>query len=341
MSVNKNALARYQTLDRCFRNPGRMYFWEDLLNECNRALVEINDASDGIQRRQLFEDIRFMESEQGWSVQLRKIRYGRRVYYRYEDISFSINNQPLNNSEVEKIKAAVQILSRFSGAPQFEWISELIPMLSKKFGLIQRDKEVICFDTNIDLVGLQFIDPIFNAITNKRVLEVCYKDFKSSKPNVLAFHPYYLKQYNNRWFVFGYNPKVNSLYWNLALDRIESIVEKADDYHIADIDWEDYFYDIVGVTRPEGVENQEVILRFLPSVAPYVISKPIHPSQINMHKELGVEVKINVIPNIELENLILSFGEQVEVVSPKSLRERISERVYNANLMYGIKKSEL
>tara|TARA_R100000306_G_C4367461_1_gene138344 strand:- start:8 stop:232 length:225 start_codon:yes stop_codon:yes gene_type:complete len=70
MSVNKNALIRYQILDRCFRNPGRMYFWEDLLKECNNALVEFDPNNQGIQRRQLFDDIRFMESDQGVSTNL-------------------------------------------------------------------------------------------------------------------------------------------------------------------------------------------------------------------------------------------------------------------------------
>ena len=156
MSINKNALIRYQVLDRCFRNPGRMYFLEDLLEECNKALTDLDLDSKGIQRRQLFDDIRFMESEAGWSIPLSKTRYGRKVYYRYEDLSFSINNQPLNASEAEQIKSALRIISRFSGTPQFEWVNEMIPMLESKFGLIERKSEIISFESNIDLNGFIF-----------------------------------------------------------------------------------------------------------------------------------------------------------------------------------------
>lgn len=156
MSINKNALIRYQVLDRCFRNTGRMYFWEDLLEECNKALMDFDSNSEGIQRRQLFDDIRFMESEQGWSIPLDRIRHGRKVYYRYEDLSFSINNQPLNDLEAEQIKSALQIFSRFSGTPQFEWVNEMIPMLESKFGLIERKNEIISFESNIDLKGPHF-----------------------------------------------------------------------------------------------------------------------------------------------------------------------------------------
>lgn len=334
MSINKNAFIRYQVLDRCFRNMGRMYFWEDLLEECNRVLQEFDPNIDGIQRRQLFDDIRFMESEAGWSVPLLRIRYGRRVYYRYEDLSFSINNQPLNDSEVEQIKSALQIFSRFSGTPQFEWVQEMIPMLESRFGLIQRKNEVICFESNIDLKGLEFLTPLFNAIVNERVLLVTYKDFKSSEPYQITFHPYYLKQYNNRWFVFGLNADNEVVNWNLALDRIEALSETALNYKASEIEWEEYFYDIVGVTRPEGAEPHEIVLKFSPEIAPYVITKPIHPSQKHKHDPTGLEVRIKVIPNFELEKVVLSYGEQVKVISPQDFKERIALRLTSASSQY-------
>lgn len=334
MSINKNALIRYQVLDRCFRNTGRMYFWEDLLEECNKALTEFDPNNDGIQRRQLFDDIRFMESESGWSIPLGRIRQGRKVYYRYDDLLFSISNQPLNDSEAEQIKSALQILSRFSGTPQFEWVNEMIPMLESKFGLIERKNQVISFESNVDLKGLHFLMPLFNAIINERVLLVKYKDFKSSEPYDITFHPYYLKQYNNRWFVFGLNSENQVFNWNLALDRIESFSETNEKYVPSENDWEEYFFDLVGVTRPEGVELQDVVLQFSPKIAPYVITKPIHPSQKHKNDPTGLEVRIKVIPNFELERLILSYGEQVKVVSPQDFKERISQLLNSAARLY-------
>src|SRR5690606_1756126 len=200
MSINKNALIRYQVLGRCFRNTGRIYFWEDLLEKCNKALIDFDPNSEGIQRRQLFDDIRFMESEAGWSIPLGRIRHGRKVYYRYEDLSFSISNQPLNDSEVEQIKSALQIFSRFSGTPQFEWVNDMIPILESKFGLIESKNEINSFESNIDLKGLHFFTPLCHAISNERLLLDKYKDFNCSESYEITFHPFYLTQYNNRWF---------------------------------------------------------------------------------------------------------------------------------------------
>lgn len=334
MAINKNALIRYQALDRCFRNSGRMYFWEDLLEECNNSLAELNPESNGIQRRQLFEDIRFMESSQSYGIVLERKRYGKRVFYRYEDVNFSINNELLSETELLQIKTALTLLTKFTGVPQFEWIQEMIPFIEQKIGLIGSQKEVISLDGNIDLKGIHFLTPLFNGIVNERVLEVMYRDFKSEDSYPILFHPYYLKQYNNRWFVFGYNEKRAMTFWNMALDRIDSIQETALDYQKFDNDWGDYFYDMIGVTKSEGQTSEEVMLLFTPEQAPYITTKPIHPSQKAKHTEYGLEVRIQVILNYELEKLILSYGESVKVIAPVPLKESIKRRLQQAKEQY-------
>ena len=334
MAVNKNALIRYQALDRCFRNTGRRYFWQDLLEECNRALANANFEGAGIQRRQLYDDIRFMESEEGWSIELAKEKFGRKVYYRYADPSYSINSQPLNASEAEQLKAALQILSRFSGLPHFEWINEMIPSVEAQLGAVARDREVMSFQSNVDLIGFHHITPLFNAIVNRRVMRVMYQDFKNPEPYEVIFHPYFLKQFNDRWFAFGLNEEHEVVNWNLAIDRIQSLDETDHLYADTQIDWEEYFYDVIGVTRKLEDEPSEVVLRFSPSVAPYITTKPIHPSQRSTSDESGLLVRIKVIPNYELESLILSFGDRVTVLSPASLRESVKNRLSNAAAAY-------
>lgn len=334
MSINKNALLRYQVLDRCFRNPGRKYFWQDLLSEINKALEEYNGPESKIKRRQLFDDIKFMESDQGWSIPLGRLKEGRKVYYRYENTDFSISNQPLNESEVNQIEAAISVLSRFSGAPQFEWVQELIPVLQDRLGLKTNSKEVISIESNIDLKGLENLTQFYEAIINEQVLKVQYQDFKSDEPFTLTFHPYYLKQYNTRWFVYGLNEELRVSTWNLALDRIVSAQQTQTQYKESDIDWYEYFYDIIGVTKIPDEEIQEVVLEFSKESAPYVQTKPLHPSQKSEQVGDKLQVTIRVIPNYELESLILSFGENVKVLEPSILREKITKRLMRSTSHY-------
>lgn len=328
MAINKFALIRYQALDRCFRNTGRNYYFEDLLEACNKALCEYDPNTEGIKRRQLFDDISFMESDAGYSIELEKIRDGKRVYYRYADTNYSINNQPLNETESNQIKSALMILSRFKGLPQFEWVSEISAKISSGLELESGQNEIIGFDSNEYLKGIDFLGELFNAIHYKKVLTISYQSFKRTEPIDIEIHPYYLKQYNNRWFLFGFNPGVQNL-TNLALDRIVSFSELKQKYvKNKDIDFDEYFEDIIGVTRPEGKEIEKIELLFSVDEAPYILTKPIHGSQRKLkHDNNGLLISIEVIPNYELEKLILSYGENCQILKPVGFRRKIEGRI--------------
>jgi predicted DNA-binding transcriptional regulator YafY len=273
-----------------------------------------------------------MESDQGWAVPLERKQDGRKVYYRYSDSDFSISNEPLNESEINQIEAAVSVLSRFAGAPQFEWVQELIPLLKDRLGLKSTEEEVISVESNIDLKGLDHLSDLYEAIINKQVLQVSYQDFKTDTPYEITFHPYYLKQYNNRWFVFGRNEELGIETWNMALDRIESMEPTRAAYKKSDTDWGEYFFDIVGVTKKPDTNMEKVELLFSGSSAPYVQTKPLHPTQKTEKRGDELLVTIEVIPNYELESLILSYGENVTVISPDSLKYRIKERIKKMNV---------
>lgn len=333
MPINKNAMLRYQVLDKCFRNPGRQYSIDDLTEECNRALHELEPDSDGIRRRQVYYDIRFMSSEQGWSAPLEKYKKGRQVYYRYEDQNFSINNQPLNQMEAEQLRSAIFILSRFKGLPQFEWVHEIIPKLEQSFGLSEQSSEIISFEENEFLKGIEYIEPLFNAIVNKITLKITYQSFKSAEPTVQVVSPYHLKQYNNRWFLFALNDKFKTL-TNFALDRMVHLEEASETYIESEFDFSDYFDDVIGVTvhdkEPEWIE-----LKLSAEQAKYVATKPLHHSQTKIDGD-PTHIKIKVIPNFELKKLILSMGSGAEVISPEKFMKEIKQEIRDMYHSYGV-----
>ena len=328
MATNKHAIIRYQTLDKCFRNPGRKYFIEDLVEACSIAIYEFSGNNNGIKRRQVLEDIKFMESTQGWNIPLERIRDGHRVYFKYDDKSFSINNQPLNETEEIQLKEALLTLSRFKGMPQFEWVDEIYARLDSGLGLSHYSEKIIEFDQNNYLKGLEFISPIYNSIVYKKAIQIEYKSFKKDISQSIIFHPYFLKQYNNRWYVFGKND-ASQFIMNLALDRITSIEESKNKYlPNKTIDFDEYFEDIIGVTLSNEGKVEKVVIKASNELLPYIKTKPIHGSQ--KLKEQGLShtlITLDIIPNYELESLILSFGEGVEVLHPKSLRDKIKKRV--------------
>ena len=331
MPINKNAQLRYKILDRCFMNTGRSYSFEDLLNKVNEALVADNPKHVGVKPRQLRDDIRFMRSEAGYDSPIEtKIYDGKKHVYFYSDPTFSINNSPLNETEAKQLKNALHLFQRFSGSPAFEWVEGLNIVLKEKFG--GNEEKVISFETNLDYTGYQWISILFNFIIQKKVINILYTPF-DREPFMITFHPYYLKQYNNRWFVFGLNVLLDIPTWTLALDRIEDISELNHPYHPSDIDWEYYLSDIIGVTRLKG-DLEEVKLLFSPKRSKYIETKPLHESQRTIKTSDGLVVRLLLVPNPELEQVILSFGEDIQVLEPSSLVTRIKERIESMSGRY-------
>ena len=336
MAINKHALIRYKVLDNCFRNPGRQYFIDNLIEECNKVLMEIDPDSNGISLRQIRDDIAFMKSKEGWGIELGDYRIGKKMYYRYSDLSFSINNMPLNEAEINQLKAAIDILSQFKGMPQFEWISELVPKLQQGMAAGDPSETIMDFDSNEYLRGVEHLGPLYNAIYYKKVLSISYQPFENETPFDLIIHPYFLKQYNNRWFLFGYNPENGKYDWNLAIDRIREIQETEGKYKKnTEIDWQEYFEDIIGVTKPVDSNPEEVILNFNRKTGKYMETKPLHGSQrSNWIGNDTLEIKLDLIINYELERLILSYADSVVVISPENLKKSIAAILEQASGNY-------
>jgi len=166
----------------------------------------------------------------------------------------------------------------------------------------------------------------------EKVLQIDYQPFENDSPFSLIIHGYYLKQFNNRWFLFGFFPELEKYDWNLAIDRIVKINEIQEEYRKnTQVDWDEYFEDMVGVTKPEGATPEKVVLLFFGKTGKYMETKPIHGSQRSQWLDGStLEIKLDVIINYELERFILSYADSVKVLQPQSLQKVIAERLRKA-----------
>lgn len=61
----------------------------------------------------------------------------------------------------------------------------------------------------------------------------------------------------------------------------------------------------------------------------------MHTTQeVLSNDEKGLIIRIDVIPNFELEREILGFGENVEVLAPRRLKNMIQRRIEKSQLLY-------
>lgn len=334
MPVNRNALIRYRTIDNCLRNRFRKWTLEDLIEACSDALYEYEGIDKGVSKRTVQMDIQFMRSDKlGYYA---PIIVTDRKYYTYEDPEYSITNIPLTDQDLFKLNEVVEILKQFKGFTHFKELSGMVQKLEDKIHTAKTDQEsVIDFEKNENLKGLEYLDAIYEAILQKKSIELTYKSFRARKANTFVLFPYLLKEYRNRWFVMGNKqgfPDISTL----ALDRIQKLEKSYEKYQVIDVDMNDFFKDVIGVTVNANQKPQKVVLKIDRRSSPYVITKPMHHSQKVIEKgEEGITIELEVQLNFELEREILGFGETMTVLQPERLRERIQNRLrYNLKL-YG------
>lgn len=332
MATNKNATIRYNALDKCFSNPYRKFYINDLIDCCNSVLTDYYGNGTSVSRRQVFDDMTFMKSEAGYNAPIESYRDGKKVYYRYSDKDFSILKKPLSQTEINHLKEAMETLNRLNNLQGFDWVNTFNAKLSSGLDMELQQRQIISFQENEFLKGIEFLNSLYQYIIHHQCIEVKYQGYRAVEKNTLTISPYYLKQYNNRWFLFGLNHLLKKIQ-NLALDRILSLSSSSQDFISSDIDFNKYFEDIVGVTKYD-LPVEKIKIRLTNNILPYIRSKPLHGSQ----KISDNILKLELIPNYELESLLLSHGENMTLLEPKELADKIKSRIQAMSNGYASKE---
>lgn len=335
MPDNRKALMRYKVLDKCFSDKYHKYFIEELVEKVNEVLEDVGTRP--VSKRQVYADIDFMKSSDGWSAPIESIQYGKRKYLTYS-YDFSIMETPVSEMEIEQLETLITSLSRLQGIPMYDWVDELLVNLRYRFGLRGEDTQLIAFEQNRDMRGLRYLSDLINCVIKRQPVTIDYHPFGR---NIVEWtiHPYYLKQYNNRWFLLGFNPEYEDLSI-VALDRIEGVTHADITFkRNLDFNFDAYFRDIIGVSIEKGKVIEHIRLKFSSERLPYVISKPIHYSQEIENEEEGI-ITIDVIPNKELISELIWFQDDIEILSPESLREEIKEKIAKMHQKYFAVKND-
>lgn len=319
MPVNKNAYLRYQLLDQCFSNKYRKFGIAELLDFVSDKL------GYSISLRQIREDITNLKLGPYYAPIVATRYDGKKCYYHYSDPDFSIFKQELSIDELTKLRSMIDMLGRYRGIPANAWLEEVISNLEYRFGVKANSENLISFEQSEMLKGLEHLSGLINATVNHQTLKIAYQSYGKEKRNITV-HPYYIKQYNGRWFLFGLNN---------AKDRIESYaLDRIEEYGLSSLpfikndktDFSTFFNDVIGVSVPyKDIQTEKIILRFSKERFPYVVSKPIHPSQKVLDEPYTVCICVK--PNRELFQQIFSFIPDIEVLAPEWFRNEIRAKI--------------
>ena len=347
MAVNKNAVIRYMYLDQMLSDRHHYYTRAELTEKCNERLRM--DGFSEVTKRTIEMDLIALQ-DAPFSMDVIEDSdtvAGKRVI-RYADQSQSLFAKPMTADEKRLLSEVLNTLGQFSGLDNFTWFDDLQTKLNdtKSFGRGYYNMDngvnnkIISFSSNEYLRNKELLGWFFSAIANKKVVSLVYRKFNSSEPLHFVVYPYHLKQYNDRWYLlcnhngteeYPYNP---DFLMNLPLDRIESYKEVAGiDYIDCQIDINERFQDVVGITYHTDRELQKILFCVAPKTSPYVDTKPLHNSQIKLMSSDQDKMRqqypkfkdwtfytIECIPDdYELPRLLMSYGSKLVVLAPREI----------------------
>lgn len=327
MATNKHAIIRYRVIDKCLRQVDRSWNWKTLADACVKELYKVTGTKTSLSERTIKGDLQSMRHDEALGY-FAPIEYDRKEKsYFYSRRDYSITESPLNKSDSTELKNAIALLRQFTGFRHLEGIENIIQKLELlAYESSTKSDRIVHLEQPALIPGQVWLDKLYDAIKKKKCLMLTYKPFDRNASSY-PISPYVLKEYDNRWYLYGYNHKKNQVR-TYGLERITDIKNSISDYKENEsFNPDTYFSDIVGITLIPGRKPKKIQFEVYGNTVQYVQTKPIHPTQKIIETEKNKTLfEIEVIPNFELESLILSFGETMKVIKPANLVSTLSKR---------------
>ena len=183
--------------------------------------------------------------------------------------------------------------------------------------------------------GTGHLEPLLHAIRNSLQIQFSYGSFWSEDTYERTMEPYALKEFRHRWYVIGrevgkQEPRT------FALDRLHALrVTDSKFVYPKDYRVEEAFEHSFGIYSSAGKAPAEIVLSFEPGQGKYIKTLPMHASQeviTDTEEELRIRLRLCIAPDFVME--LLSFGDNVKVISPAGLAGEVRQAHQQAAAQY-------
>lgn len=284
---------------------------------------------------------------------IREERNNRHYAYSYPNGASDIIEKWLDkksqNKKKMRLTELVKLFAMSKGLLPDSWIVNLTPQIE---GLEDEEiptSKIIEFDFNDQLTNIYKIPYFIDAIKEKKVLSLVNNaSYKYDVP--IVFIPYYIKEYNHRFFCIGLCKKSDGTIaedYVIAIDRVSKVKEDTEESYIPPTkDYNHFFEDIVGVRHEidsvsgQPMKKQHILIETRDLYTHgRIASKPLHASQKVEHEfgkgknGMGLVI-LDLVPNPELTSLLLGFSDNIRIIEPASLAERIANKAKAIAALY-------
>lgn len=339
MPTNKNALVRYRQLDRLLSDHHHYYNIHELTEKVNEKLD--NDGMKMVTQRCIEKDLVDMEGL--FSAPIDHFDWNGKYCIKYSKYGFSIFKEEMSREERSLLREVLSTLGQFGGLDNFQWLDDF------KIGLgLEERRPIISFSNNpYYMSDPTLLGKLFDMISNEVVISLSYHTFTDPTVRCIVFHPYLLKQYNDRWFLIGVADNGTKIL-NFPLDRIDGVEPLPEKKYVeCPEDLYECFEDVVGVTIYDK-EPEHILFWVSDTSKNYVATKAIHGSQTQIKGEAeqtirsqypnlegGAFFTIDCIRNYELIRELCSYGKELIVLfSNGTVADDVRKRVCEMSETY-------
>ncbi|MBQ3604624.1 MAG: WYL domain-containing protein [Muribaculaceae bacterium] len=173
------------------------------------------------------------------------------------------------------------------------------------------------------------------AMRENRCVKVTYQPFVAEAPFELMLQPLFVKRYDCRWYLYANkrNEEKIKLY---ALDRMHTVEAQEERFVFpADFDPAAYTCNAFGVAIYDEISPCKIRVRAYGRLAAYLRTLPLHQSQREVETtNRYADFEYFVAPTQELYLKLMSYGRQIEVLSPEKVRNSIHWKLMQAAVIY-------
>jgi predicted DNA-binding transcriptional regulator YafY len=195
----------------------------------------------------------------------------------------------------------------------------------------------LSFDSSDSLTGVHWLRDLMMAIRTRRVVLFEHTSFQTGITLEYEVHPYFLKEFKARWFLYAYVPSLND-FRIFGIERIDKLM-LADEYYkpIKNLNPAEKFEHIIGISLLPFQEQviQTIVISTTAEQGRYMKSLPWHPSFTPLvDTEDEFRFSLTIMPNSEFIQLMLYYCNRVTVIQPQWLRDTLKNILSEAASKY-------
>ena len=172
--------------------------------------------------------------------------------------------------------------------------------------------------------GREWLEPILKALQDNIQIELGYENFFGVKFAGIV-SPLCVKLFKRRWYVLCQVKENRKRIF--SLDRVKSLIVTDKKFiYPKDFVPADYFRDVFGIVAGTGGTVENIVIRTYDELPGYLRSLPMHHSQreIESNKDY-TDFSLRLRPSFDFIQELLLHRDQLEVLSPQTLRDELSE----------------